>query len=60
MREAASTSPKDDDWLAEQLAAAIDSQIKTAEANTGIIVTGGTQEGGSLVNAATSTKGVIS
>jgi len=59
MREAASTSPKDDDWYADQLAAAIDTQIKTAEVQPGIAVQGGTQTGGSLVNAQTSAVGVI-
>jgi len=59
MRDSAGTAPKDDDWYADQLAKAIDDQIKTAEVQPGITVTGGTQTGGSLVNAATSAVGVI-
>jgi hypothetical protein len=51
MRNAASGSPKDDDWYAEQMAKAITAQIKTADVNAGIAVSGG---------AATSAKGSLS
>jgi hypothetical protein len=51
---------KNDDWLAEKLAKAVDDQIKTAEVNTGIAVTGGTASGGPLVGASTSAKGSLS
>jgi hypothetical protein len=57
MRNAASGTPKDDDWYAEQMAKAITDQIKTAEVAEGIDVAGGTASGGSLVGTKTSTKG---
>jgi hypothetical protein len=60
MGDAASGSPKDDIWLAEKLAKAITDQIKTAEVNAGIAVSGGTQSGGGLVGTATSAKGSLS
>lgn len=60
MKSAASGTPKDDDWFAEKLAKAVTDQIKTAEVNAGIAVSGGTQEGGALVGAATSAKGSLS
>jgi hypothetical protein len=60
MRDAASGTPKDDDWYAEQIAKAITDQIKTADVNAGIAVAGGTVSGGSLVSAATSAKGSLS
>jgi hypothetical protein len=60
MRESAGGTPKDDDWYADQLAKAIDDQIKTAEVNPGIDVTGGTQSGGPLVGAKTAARGAIS
>jgi hypothetical protein len=60
MRDNAGGSPKDDDWYAEQLAKAVTDQIKTADVNAGIAVSGGTASGGSLVGAATSAKGSLS
>jgi hypothetical protein len=60
MRDNSGGTPKDDDWYAEQLAKAIDDQIKTADVDPGIAVSGGTQSGGSLVGAQTSAKGTIS
>jgi hypothetical protein len=51
---------KTDDWLAEKLAKAVDDQIKTADVNAGIAVSGGTQTGGALTGAATSAKGSLS
>jgi hypothetical protein len=57
---AASGTPKDNEWYAAQLAKAIDDQIKTAEVNPGIDVDGGTQSGGSLAGAKTSSPGSIS
>jgi hypothetical protein len=60
MDAAASGIPKDNQWYAAQLAKAIDDQIKTAEVNPGIDVEGGTQSGGSLTGAKTSSKGSIS
>jgi hypothetical protein len=56
MRDAAlSGTPKDDDWYAEQMAKAITGQIKTADVNAGIAVSGG-----SLASAAASAKGSLS
>jgi hypothetical protein len=60
MRDSTGKNPKDDDWYAGQLAKAIDDQIKTADVNAGIAVSGGTQTGGALAGAATSAKGTIS
>jgi hypothetical protein len=60
MRDNAGGTPKDDDWYAEQLAKAIDDQIKTADVNTGIRVDGGTASGGNLVGCVTSSKGTLS
>jgi hypothetical protein len=60
MDAAAISTPKDNQWLADQLAKAFDDQIKTAEVNPGIDVSGGTQSGGSLTGAKTSSKGSIS
>jgi hypothetical protein len=60
MRDNADGQPKDDDWYADQLAKAIDDQIKTADVDPGIAVSGGTQSGGSLVGATTSVKGTLS
>jgi hypothetical protein len=60
MRDNSGGEPKDDDWYAEELAKAIDDQIKTADVDIGIAVSGGTQSGGNLVGAATSAKGTLS
>jgi hypothetical protein len=60
MDSAASGAPKTNQWYAEQLAKAIDDQIKTADVNAGIDVAGGTQSGGSLVGAKTAAKGSLS
>jgi hypothetical protein len=61
MRNAASGSPKDDDWLAEQLAKAITDQIKTADVNAGITVNiPSTSPEGSPSQGATSAKGSLS
>jgi hypothetical protein len=60
MRDSAGDEPKDDDWYAEKMAKAIDDQIKTADVNAGIAVSGGTQSGGSLVGAQTSAIGSLS
>jgi len=59
MRGAASDEPKDDDWYAEQLAAAITDHVKTADVKAGISVSGGTASGGNLIGCSTSAKGVI-
>jgi hypothetical protein len=60
MRDNAGGIPKDDDWYADQLAKAIDDQIKTADVNAGISVDGGTVSGGNLVGCETSSTGTIS
>jgi predicted amidohydrolase len=60
MRDNSGGTPKDDDWYADQLAKAIDNQIKTADVNAGITVDGGTVSGGNLVGCATSTVGTLS
>jgi hypothetical protein len=60
MRDNSGGTPKDDDWYADQLAKAIDDQIKTADVDAGIAVSGGTQSGGSLVGAKTSDIGSLS
>jgi hypothetical protein len=60
MDGAAGGTPKTNQWYAEQLAKAIDDQIKTAEVNAGIDVAGGTQSGGPLVGSKTSAKGSLS
>ena len=60
MDAAAAGTPKTNDWYAGELAKAITNQIKTAEVNAGIDVTGGTQSGGSLVGAKTAAKGSLS
>ncbi|GHU01863.1 hypothetical protein FACS1894147_02550 [Spirochaetia bacterium] len=60
MSAASSGMPKDNKWYAAEMAKAITDQIKTADVNPGIDVTGGTQTGGSLVGAKTAAKGTLS
>jgi hypothetical protein len=60
MWDARGTEPKTYEWYAGELARDITAHIKTAEVNTGIEVQGGTQTGGSLTGARTTTKGTIS
>jgi hypothetical protein len=60
MDGAAGGTPKTNQWYAEQLAKAIDDQIKTADVNAGIGVAGGTQSGGPPAGAKTSAKGSLS
>ena len=60
MEDAAWDSPKSGDWFAGELAKVMDTQIKTAEVNTGITVIGGTVSGGALTGAQTAAKGTIS
>ena len=60
MDAAAGGAPKTNEWYAGELAKAITNQIKTAEVNVGIDVTGGTQSGGALVGAKTAAKGSLS
>jgi hypothetical protein len=57
MRGAAGSSPKDDDWYADQLAKAIDDQIKTAEVQPGISVS--TTGGPAAQQGQTTSKGSI-
>jgi hypothetical protein len=57
MRDPASENPKGDDWYADQLAKAIDDQIKTGDVQTGISVAGTCPDG--PVTARTITLGVI-
>ena len=59
MDAAAADSPKNNQWYADQMAKAIDDQIKTAEVQVGISVDGGTASGGNLVGAKTSALGSI-
>jgi hypothetical protein len=55
MKESAKTSPKDDQWFADQLAAAIDAQIKTAAVSTTVTgsVTSGAGAGGLVAGSGT-------
>lgn len=60
MRNSASGSPKDDDWLAEKLAKAFTDQIKTAEVAAGISVAiPSTSAPGSPSQGATSENGSL-
>jgi hypothetical protein len=61
MRDSAGGTPKDDDWYADQLAKAIDDQIKTAQVNTGIQVTiPSTSQSGSPSSGSTTAIGTLS
>jgi predicted amidohydrolase len=55
MAAAASGTPKDNQWYADQLAKAIDNQIKTAVVSTTVTgsVTSGEGSGGSVVGSGT-------
>jgi hypothetical protein len=49
-----------DDEFARRMAEITDTQVKTADVNTGIAVDGGTVSGGSLVDCQTSSLGTLS
>jgi hypothetical protein len=61
MDTSAAESPKDNAWYAEQMAKAINDQIKTAEVNPGISVSiPSTSPSGSPSQGTTSAKGTLS